>query len=65
MNVNDKQDETGILMNNVSLNNYDDIDYTVNLRVIGMMCQRNCGEFFFDVYVLFDWSWYMTIFLTH
>lgn len=28
----------------VSLDVNDDVYYQVHLRVIGMMCQRNCGE---------------------
>ncbi len=31
-------------------------EYTVNLRVTGMMCQRNCGtcNILFSIYGLFD-----------
>jgi hypothetical protein len=40
----ENEDPGDVMMVNLSLSNDDNIDYTVNLRVIGMMCQKNCGK---------------------
>lgn len=40
----DNIEEKGVAMINLSLSNDDDLDYTVHLRVVGMMCQKNCGR---------------------
>jgi hypothetical protein len=39
------EDSTSDTMINLPLSSDDDIEFTVNLRVIGMMCQMNCGMF--------------------
>ena len=44
MEQEDNIEDKGVAMINLSLSTEDSIDYTVHLRVIGMMCQRNCGR---------------------
>ncbi len=49
----------GISMVSLSVDDTAVVEYTVNLRVIGMMCQRNCGkildliEIFTLIYLLY------------
>lgn len=43
MSQEDNMEENGVAMINLSLSNDNSIDYTVHLRVVGMMCQKNCG----------------------
>ena len=44
-------ESTGITMVNLSLSNDEDIDYRLNLRVTGMMCQKNCGMLFLQSFL--------------
>ena len=49
MTEEDNIEDKGVAMINLSLSTEDSIDYTVHLRVIGMMCQRNCGRSSFSL----------------